>query len=105
MTMTFTRKHIVTVGILWLATLAMMGGLILHTSRVTDAQRADLIQRGAYASWDVNDGCLDSSEACDEALARQNAELARYGLEIMEDGSTVPADLAEHNRQVERGNR
>lgn len=103
MTRTFTHRHIVTLGILWLATLGALGGLLLHTQRVTDAQRADLIQRGAYASWDVNNGCLDSNEACSEALARQNAELRPYGLEIMEDGSTIPITLAEHNRQVERG--
>lgn len=102
--MTFTRRQVVTVGILWLVTLAAMGALILSATRLTDGDRSDLIQRGAYASWDVTNGCIDSHEACREALDRQNAELKPFGLEIMEDGSTIPIKLAEQNRKTETGN-
>ena len=103
--MTFTRTQVVTIGIMWLLTLIVVGVFLALTSRITDGERMDLIQRGAYASWDVNDACLDSNETCSEALERQNAELKPYGLEIMEDGSTIPIKLAEQNRKVENTGR
>jgi len=101
--MTFTRIQVVTVGIMWLLTLVAVGVFLALTSQTTDADRMDLIQRGAYASWDVNNACLDSHETCSEALDRQNAELKPFGLEIMEDGSTIPIKLADANRKIESG--
>lgn len=103
--MTFTRNQVVTVGIMWLLTLVALGVFFALTAPIRDAERMDLIQRGAYASWDVNDACLDSNETCSEALDRQNAELAPFGLEIMEDGSTIPIKLAEKNRKIENAGR
>ena len=103
--MTFTRTHVITAGILWLLTLGIIGVMFVCTEQITAQDRSDLIQRGAYASWDVNDACLDSHETCSEALDRQNAELAPFGLEIMEDGSTIPIKLAEKNRKIENAGR
>jgi hypothetical protein len=101
--MTFTRRQILTVALAWAVSLAAVAVLCVVMARPTTDDRADLIQRGAYASWDVTDGCLDSHEACSEALDRQNAELKPFGLEIMEDGSTIPIKLADANRKIESG--
>ena len=101
--MTFTRRQITVMGAAWLVSILAVMALCVALSGLTGQREQDLIQRGAYASWDVNNGCLDSSEACAEALARQNEELKRYGLEIMEDGSTIPIKLADSNRRIENG--
>lgn len=103
--MTLTRRQTVIISVAWLVSITAMAVFCALLTYTTDADRMDLIQRGAYASWDVNSGCLDSNEACAEALDRQNAELKPFGLEIMEDGSTIPVKLAEQNRKVENAGR